>query len=619
MPDRTKVSAKKPETKKTNIVFQARKTERSQSMSSPASRILFFQKTIGNQAVQRLFKSGAIQAKLRIGQPNDKYEQEADRVADQVMRMPEPRVQRQSEEEEGEEAIQSKPLTEQITPLIQRQVEEEDEEEPVQTKAISEQVMPLVQRQEEEEEELQMKPTARLQSKEEEECLKKKEGQNRSAVVASVIEPSINSLKGGGRQLSKSERDFFEPRFGADFSNIRVHTDGKATETTKAINAQAFTVGNNVVFGKGRYSPESDSGRRLMAHELVHTIQQGRAKVINNIQCDFAVAPTTPNRPVRALSASQIRDAITYNRARHTDANEVALLRDILGLNPNPAVIDSDFVEAVVRYQAQYGLRQDGRIGGDTANRLAREIIAESSFLGTGNLGNLAPEFQLKTNLQTLVNANNRTYADYRNAIRAATMIQRHIALLDIRLLRSIRSRLSWNNFARCVELLGRRAPSYNRLINRRVVQAALRSAWTASNPAVPGSGTTQHEEGGWVYMNLFTGNLSIRRATAGGGAAINLTSPPVVADSIVVAKFHTHPNLGSAWVPGPSGQDATVDASHGVPDIVVGSPGVNPATFNRYPSGPRRRRHLAGNRGLPGSSGGLAPQAKRDGTYDEQ
>ncbi len=284
--------------------------------------------------------------------------------------MLEPHVQRQSEEEEGEEAIQSKPLTEQITPLIQRQVEEEDEEEPVQTKAISEQVMPLVQRQEEEEEELQMKPTARLQSKEEEECLKKKEGQNRSAVVASVIEPSINSLKGGGRQLSKSERDFFEPRFGADFSNIRVHTDGKATETTKAINAQAFTVGNNVVFGKGRYSPESDSGRRLMAHELVHTIQQGRAKVINNIQCDFVVAPTTPNRPVRALSASQIRDAITYNRARHTDANEVALLRDILGLNPNPAVIDSDFVEAVVRYQAQYGLRQDGRIGGDTANSL---------------------------------------------------------------------------------------------------------------------------------------------------------------------------------------------------------------------------------------------------------
>ncbi len=123
MPDRTKVPAKKPEAKKTNIVFQARKTERSQSMNSPGDRILFLQKTVGNQTVQGMMKSGAlrtklrnspscpvfprrcpfegachtcparVQAKLEIGQPGDKYEQEADRVADQVMRMPEPNVQ----------------------------------------------------------------------------------------------------------------------------------------------------------------------------------------------------------------------------------------------------------------------------------------------------------------------------------------------------------------------------------------------------------------------------------------------------------------------------------------------------------------------------------------------
>ncbi len=93
MHDKAKVTVRKPETKKGNPVSQTRKTERSQSMNSPIDRILFLQRTIGNQAVQRMMTSGTIQAKLKIGQPGDIYEQEADRVADQVMRMPEPNIQ----------------------------------------------------------------------------------------------------------------------------------------------------------------------------------------------------------------------------------------------------------------------------------------------------------------------------------------------------------------------------------------------------------------------------------------------------------------------------------------------------------------------------------------------
>lgn len=89
MAERTKLIAKTPEAKKNNQVSPTRKPEPSQSISSPIDQILYLQRTIGNQAVQRLFKSGVIHAKLRIGQPNDVYEQEADRVAEQVMRMPE--------------------------------------------------------------------------------------------------------------------------------------------------------------------------------------------------------------------------------------------------------------------------------------------------------------------------------------------------------------------------------------------------------------------------------------------------------------------------------------------------------------------------------------------------
>ena len=87
-----KVQVAKPEAKRENKAPQTQKTGPSQSISSPIDQILLLQRTIGNQAVGRLIRSGALQAKLRIGQPGDIYEQEADRMAEQVMRMAEPEV-----------------------------------------------------------------------------------------------------------------------------------------------------------------------------------------------------------------------------------------------------------------------------------------------------------------------------------------------------------------------------------------------------------------------------------------------------------------------------------------------------------------------------------------------
>ena len=150
MGERVGQIAKVPEIKQSNSNSRVRRTERLQSMDTPVDRILFLQRTAGNQAVSRLMRSGALQAKLRIGQPGDVYEQEADRVADAVMRMPEPGVQRQVEpEEEEEEMLQTKPLVDQITPLVQvqRQEEPEEEEEMLQAKPLAEEITPLVQRQ----------------------------------------------------------------------------------------------------------------------------------------------------------------------------------------------------------------------------------------------------------------------------------------------------------------------------------------------------------------------------------------------------------------------------------------------------------------------------------------
>lgn len=92
MSERSRITSK-PEAKRENFVSQKQKNDFTQPISSPVDHILFLQRTIGNRAVQRLFQSNFIQAKLKIGQPEDIYEKEADRVADQVLRMPEPAIQ----------------------------------------------------------------------------------------------------------------------------------------------------------------------------------------------------------------------------------------------------------------------------------------------------------------------------------------------------------------------------------------------------------------------------------------------------------------------------------------------------------------------------------------------
>jgi hypothetical protein len=89
-----------------------------------------------------------------------------------------------------------------------------------------------------------------------------------------LLEAQIQSLKRRGEPLPETERAFFEPRFGYDFGRVRVHTDVKSSETAKMLNARAFTTGREVVFGAGQYSPGSEKGRKLLAHELTHVLQQ---------------------------------------------------------------------------------------------------------------------------------------------------------------------------------------------------------------------------------------------------------------------------------------------------------------------------------------------------------
>ncbi len=93
---------------------------------------------------------------------------------------------------------------------------------------------------------------------------------------SSPMESRTSYLQGSGRPLDNYTRSSMESRFGYDFGNVRVHTDAQAVEAAKAINARAFTIGRDVVFGAGEYTPDTETGKRLLAHELTHVIQQGK-------------------------------------------------------------------------------------------------------------------------------------------------------------------------------------------------------------------------------------------------------------------------------------------------------------------------------------------------------
>ena len=301
-----RITAEKPEAKRNNKFSLVQKKERVKTKAVPAvDQILSLQSTLGNQAVQGLFKSGKLQAKLNIGKPGDKYEREADMIADKVMRMPE-MTECLECNDKGEETLQTKPITTQITPLVRRQVEHEEEEEEliqgklepsllqkqiepeeeeeIQTKSIVEEISPLVQKQDEEEEEEQIQgkfDSSILQKQveeeeEEEELIQTKSNGSSTAEVTSSVESSINSLKGGGHPLPESTRKYFEPRFGSDFSQVRVHTDPQAGNIARSINAKAFTTGQDVFFNRGQYSPETSGGKLLLAHELTHVMQQNK-------------------------------------------------------------------------------------------------------------------------------------------------------------------------------------------------------------------------------------------------------------------------------------------------------------------------------------------------------
>jgi len=199
----------------------------------PLDRFHAVQQALGNQGLL-----GRLQAKLTVNQPGDLYEQEADRVADAVMSSGNSRsvVPPPTPHANASIGVQRKCAT----------CTEQDEEIHVQRKELS-----------------QVAPNA----------------------LVSAVHHVLNS---SGQPLDKSTCGYMESRFGRSFQDVRIHTDRQAADSAQALNAHAYTVGNRVVMGAGQYNPHSDHGRRLLAHELTHVVQQGTGKAPPQIQRQMA-------------------------------------------------------------------------------------------------------------------------------------------------------------------------------------------------------------------------------------------------------------------------------------------------------------------------------------------
>jgi hypothetical protein len=267
------------------------------------------------------FKNAGIQPKLKIGQPDDKYEREADQVADAVMRMPDLETQMQSSLEEEEEQLQMQPKQsiqiqkKQQVPELQRMCPR-CRERALQGKPLD---CPECEKK------LQMSPAIQKQG-------------DGDTYASPEISNQLQASKGHGAPLSYRVQQEMAHTMGSDFSGVNIHTDSKAVQMNRQLGAKAFTHGSDIYFNRGQYDPGSSRGKHLLAHELTHVFQQTNGELVQreeenentiskeNDPCDYEDSNQTDREIHLNLGIRAIR---VYER--NGDSFRVALeFRDVI-------------------------------------------------------------------------------------------------------------------------------------------------------------------------------------------------------------------------------------------------------------------------------------------------
>ena len=229
----------------------------------------------GGQCAECEKRKSGLQRKLTIGASNDPLEQEADRIADKVMRMSDSSSLRISEENGGGGRSKRHIIERGVQPKLRIGAGDDTYER--EADRIADQVVNGVGH-------VSAKPdsvpgslqrmSTDYEKEDEESSVQRKADSDPGITMPPRTESYIQSLDGSGVPLSPDESQYFETRFGQSFRNVRIHTGEVADKAAQSINARAFTLGNHIAFAKGEYDFGSGSGRKLMAHELTHTLQQ---------------------------------------------------------------------------------------------------------------------------------------------------------------------------------------------------------------------------------------------------------------------------------------------------------------------------------------------------------
>jgi len=276
----------------------AEKSSTTSTTATQAANLPFFAKAGGGEFFAPAARSvtPAVQMKMTMNQPDDRFEQEADKMAGKVMRMPAPAS-----------TVKEEKLQRQADDKLQKA--EEDR--------IQKAAMPEEKVQKAEDEKIQKAPAT-------EDKLQRKE--NGAPAVTASAQSAIQNTTTGGQPLSGDVRSYMEPRFGADFSNVRVHSDPESASLSNQLSARAFTHQNHVFFSRDQYQPGTGEGKQLLAHELTHTIQQGHA-----VQRSPQVSTTTTPPPIQRLG---VQDALDYFADKAYYIPGFRMLTIVMGFNP---------------------------------------------------------------------------------------------------------------------------------------------------------------------------------------------------------------------------------------------------------------------------------------------
>ncbi len=189
------------------------------------------------------------------------------------------------------------------------------------------------------------------------------------------------SSSGAGRPLSPSVRRFMEPRFRADFSRVRIHSDEQAAVLSRQLDARAFAVGNQIFFGRGEFQPETQAGQELLAHELTHTIQQGAADQVRRNEA-VSVTQHSPLQ-VQRLGIGGILDSLAELAAHLPGFTLLALI-----IGRNPITLQAVERTAVLALRAFMGLIPGGEMlfqvssRYEVAQRLGAWVNQQGAALG---------------------------------------------------------------------------------------------------------------------------------------------------------------------------------------------------------------------------------------------